>query len=380
VNENVEIGLGRAARRGYHLSDIGIVPSRRTRDLDVVSMAWQIDAYRFDLPLMTTPSDATMSPATVAEVGRLGGLGVLDAEGLWTRYDDPAPVLAELSALDDMGSEVDEATGVLQRVYAEPVRDELIAQRIKELRDGGAVVAVRVSPQHTVRLAPAILSAGVDLLVIQGTIVSAEHVGASPTEPPLNLKTFIADLDVPVVVGGCTNYQTALHLMRTGAAGVIVGVAADEWSTTARVLGIEVPMATAIVDAAGARRDYLDETGGRYVHVIAAGEMETSGDIAKALACGADAVMLGEPLAMAAEAPARGAWWHTAASHPALPRGRFAVADDLWPLGSLEQVLRGPSTTPEGYLNLFGGLKRTIAKAGYSDIKEFQKVGLIVTS
>jgi IMP dehydrogenase len=376
MRDSVDIGMGRAARRGYHLSDVGIVPSRRTRDIDVVSMAWQIDAYRFDLPLVSTPSDATMSPATVGEVGRLGGLGVLDAEGLWTRYDDPSSILTELAELDDDT----DPTAFLQRVYAETVREDLIALRVKELRDSGAVVAVRVSPQHTVRLAPAILSAGVDLLVIQGTIVSAEHVSASAAEPPLNLKTFIADLDVPVVVGGCTNYQTALHLMRTGAAGVIVGVAADEWSTTERVLGIEVPMATAIVDAAAARRDYLDETGGRYVHVIAAGDMETSGDIAKALACGADAVMLGEPLAMAAEAPARGAWWHTAASHPQLPRGRFAHADGLWPLGTLEQVLRGPSTTPEGYLNLFGGLKRTIAKAGYSDIKEFQKVGLIVTA
>src|SRR5262249_54336849 len=153
--------------------------------------------------------------------------------------------------------------------------------------------------------------------------VSAEHVSASAAEPPLNLKTFIADLDVPVIVGGCTNYQTALHLMRTGAAGVIIGTAADEWSTTGAVLGIDVPMATAIVDAAAARRDYLDETGGRYVHVMAAGEIETSGDIAKALACGADAVMLGEPLSVAAEAPGKGAWWHPAASHPKLPRGRF---------------------------------------------------------
>jgi len=379
MRDSVEIGMGRAARRGYHLFEVGIVPSRRTRDIDVVSMTWQIDAYRFDLPLVAQPSDATMSPATVAEVNRLGGLGVLDAEGLWTRYDDPAPVLGELADLpDDNDPDAGNPTEVLQRVYREPVREELVAQRVKELRDSGAVVAVRVSPQHTLKLAPAILSAGVDLLVIQGTIVSAEHVSASATEPPLNLKTFIADLDVPVVVGGCTNYQTALHLMRTGAAGVIVGVAADEWSTTSNVLGIEVPMATAIVDAAAARRDYLDETGGRYVHVIAAGEMETSGDIAKALACGADAVMLGEPLAIAAEAPARGAWWHTAASHPKLPRGRFASADDVWPGGSLEDVLRGPSTTPEGYLNLFGGLKRTIAKAGYSDLKEFQKVGLIV--
>jgi IMP dehydrogenase len=375
MNDAVEIGLGRSARRGYDLADIGIVPSRRTRDIDVVSMAWQIDAYRFDLPLVGFPSDATMSPATIAEVARIGGLGVLDAEGLWTRYDDPMPVLAELAVLDP-----DDATAELQRIYAEPVRDELVTQRVKEIRDSGAVVAVRVSPQHTLRHAPAILSAGVDLLVIQGTIVSAEHVAAGgDAEPPLNLKTFIADLDVPVIVGGCTNYQTALHLMRTGAAGVLVGIGADEWATTSEVLGIEVPMATAIVDAAAARRDYLDETGGRYVHVIAAGGIETSGDIAKALACGADAIMLGEPLAMAEEAPARGAWWHVAASHPKLPRGRFAEPGPEWPLGSLQAVLRGPSTSPEGYLNLFGGARRAMAKAGYSDIKEFQKVGLIVT-
>jgi len=375
MNDAVEIGLGRSARRGYHLHEIGIVPSRRTRDIDVVSLAWQIDAYRFELPLVGFPSDATMSPATIAEISRIGGLGVLDAEGLWTRYDDPQPVLDELSGLDS-----DDATLTLQRVYAEPVRDELIAKRIKEIRDTGAVVAVRVSPQHTLRLAPAILAAGVDLLVIQGTIVSAEHVAASATEPPLNLKTFIADLDVPVIVGGCTNYQTALHLMRTGAAGVLVGIGADEWSTTSEVLGIDVPMATAIVDAAAARRDYLDETGGRYVHVIAAGGIETSGDIAKALACGADSVMLGEPLAMASEAPAHGAWWHVAASHPKLPRGRFADAGPEWPLGTLQEVLRGPSTSPEGYLSLFGGARRAIARAGYSDIKEFQKVGLIVSS
>ncbi|HVT21280.1 MAG TPA: GuaB3 family IMP dehydrogenase-related protein [Mycobacteriales bacterium] len=373
MRDNVEIGLGRSARRGYSLDDIAIVPSRRTRDFDVVSLTWQIDAYRFDLPLVSFPSDATMSPATVAEVARMGGLGVLDAEGLWTRYDDPTPVLEELADLDS-----DDATPVLQRVYSEPVRDELITQRIKELRDAGATTSVRVSPQHTLRYAPTILAAGVDLLVIQGTIVSAEHVAASATDQPLNLKTFIADLDVPVIVGGCTNYQTALHLMRTGAAGVIVGTASDEWSTTGRVLGIDVPMATAIVDAAAARRDYLDETGGRYVHVIAAGEIETSGDIAKALACGADAVMLGEPLTAAAEAPGKGAWWHVAASHPRLPRGRFAEASPGWPLAPLAEVLRGASSSPDGDLNLFGGVRRAIAKAGYSDLKEFQRVELVV--
>src|SRR4051812_10448168 len=232
MRDSVEIGMGRSARRGYHLSEVAIVPSRRTRDIDVVSMSWQIDAYRFELPLVTTPSDATMSPATVAEVGRLGGLGVLDAEGLWTRYDDPSAILAELAELDvDNDPDASVATKTLQRVYGQPVRDELIAQRVKELRDTGTVVAVRVSPQHTLRLAPAILSAGVDLLVIQGTIVSAEHVSGSAAEPPLNLKTFIADLDVPVVVGGCTNYQTALHLMRTGAAGGNVRGAAGGGAT-----------------------------------------------------------------------------------------------------------------------------------------------------
>jgi IMP dehydrogenase len=179
-----------------------------------------------------------------------------------------------------------------------------------------------------------------------------------------------------VIVGGCTDYKTALHLMRTGAAGVIVGVGADEWSTTDTVLGIRVPMATAIADAAAARRDYLDETGGRYVHLIADGDVQTSGDIAKALGCGADAVMLGESLTQAAEAPASGAWWHSVSSHPKLPRGAFGVAGPA--LGSLEQLLYGPADDPDGQLNLFGGLKRAMAKCGYRDLKEFQKVGLVI--
>src|SRR5690606_28843542 len=325
VREDVEIGLGRAAQRGYHLADVALVPSRRTRDVDDVSTSWQLDAYPFTVPCVAHPSDATMSPATVVALGRLGGLGVLNAEGLWTRYEDPSKLLAELASLDDEAS----ATRRLQEIYAEPIIPELIGERIRQIRAGGVTVAVRVSPQHTLRLAPVVLDAGVDVLVIQGTIVSAEHV--STADEPLNLKEFIADLDLPVIVGGCTNYQTALHLMRTGAAGVIVGIGADEWSTTDTVLGIRVPMATAIADAAAARRDHLDETGGRYVHLIADGDLQTSGDIAKALGCGADAVMLGEPLSMSAEAPAQGAWWHSAASHPKLPRGAFGVASE--PLG-----------------------------------------------
>ena len=370
MRDVVEIGLGKTAHRGYHLSDVAVVPSRRTRDVDDVSTTWQVDAYRFKIPCVAHPSDATMSPATAVELGRLGGLGVLNAEGLWTRYEDPSKILASLADPEPGVT----ATRRLQEAYSAPIQPELIGERIRQMREAGVTVAARVSPQHTLRLAPVILDAGVDLLVIQGTIVSAEHV--STTDEPLNLKEFIADLDLPVIVGGCTSYQTALHLMRTGAAAVIVGIGADEWSTSDSVLGIRVPMATAIADAAAARRDYLDETGGRYVHVIADGDIRTSGDIAKALGCGADAVMLGAPLALATEAPAGGAWWHSAASHPKLPRGAFARPRP--PIGTLEQILYGPADLPDGTLNLFGGLRRAMAKCGYRDIKEFQKVGLML--
>ncbi|HEY7224265.1 MAG TPA: GuaB3 family IMP dehydrogenase-related protein [Micromonosporaceae bacterium] len=371
MRDVVEIGLGRSAQRGYDLADIAIVPSRRTRDVDDVSTAWQLDAYPFKIPCVAHPSDATMSPDSVVALGQLGGLGVLNVEGLWCRYEDPTEVIASLSTLDDRGLA---ATRRLQEAYAEPIKPELIAERVKSIRDGGVTVAVRVSPQHTLWLAPVILDAGVDILVIQGTLVSAEHV--STKDEPLNLKEFIADLDLPVMVGGCTDYKTALHLMRTGAAAVIVGIGADAWSTTDAVLGIRVPMATAIADASAARRDYLDETGGRYVHLIADGDVVSSGDIAKALGCGADAVMLGRPLARCAQAPAGGAWWHSAASHPKVPRGAFAPAQP--PLGSLETVLFGPSEDAQGSMNLFGGLRRAMAKCGYRDLKEFQKVGLVL--
>src|SRR3954451_6938299 len=294
VRETVEIGLNRFGRRGYDLDEVSIVPSRRTRDVDDVSTAWQIDAFQFEIPLITSPSDAVVSPDTAIEVGRAGGLGVLNAEGWWARYEAPLPVYRKLR---EAAGQTGPPVALLQQVYCEPVKPELITARIKELRDAGTTTAVRVSPQHTQQLAPAVLAAGVDLLVIQGTVVAAEHV--TTQGDALNLKDFIAVIDVPVIVGGAADYRTALHLMRTGAAGVIVGVGADSFSTTDLIMGIRVPLASAIADAAAARRDYLDETGGRYVHVIANGRIETSGAIARALACGADAVQLGEPLRIA---------------------------------------------------------------------------------
>ncbi|HEV7193153.1 MAG TPA: GuaB3 family IMP dehydrogenase-related protein [Jatrophihabitantaceae bacterium] len=375
--QTVEIGLGRHARRAYHLDEIALVPTRRTRGSAQVSMTWQIDAHTFSLPLVAAPSDAIVSPTTAVEIERLGGLAVLDGEGIWTRYEDPAAELAKLDA--------DNAT--LQRVFAAPVSPELLRRRVAELRGSGVRVAVRLSPQHTPELAPHVLAEGVDLLVIQGTVISAEHVAtealgrdADRAVLGLNLKTFIADLDVPVLVGGVTNYQTALHLMRTGAAGVIIGYGAHLGSTTHSALGIDVPMATALIDAAAARRDYLDETGGRYVHLIAYGDLANAGDIAKALACGADAVMLGEALALAQEAPGDGRYWDATAAHPRVPRA--AVVDHRLPdrdRPTFEELISGPTADPSGERNLFGAVRRVMGKCGYSSVKEFQKTELIVT-
>ena len=230
-------------------------------------------------------------------------------------------------------------------------------------------IAARLSPQRTLRYHKAVIDAGADFVVIRGTTVSAEHV--SSQAEPLNLKHFIYELDVPVIVGGCATYTAALHLMRTGAAGVLVGFGGGSGQTTAAVLGVKVPMATAIADVAGARREYLDESGGRYVHVIADGGMTRSGDIAKALALGADAVMVGSPIARAAEAPGRGYHWGAEAHHPELPRGdRLKVGT----VGTLAQILHGPSTVADGSMNLMGALRRTMATSGYSDLKEFQRV------
>ena len=367
-SDTVEIGLGKSGRRAYGFDDIAIVPSRRTRDPEDVSIAWEIDAYRFELPLVASAMDSVMSPETCVGVGRLGGLGVLDLEGLWTRYDDPEPLLAEIAALPPGG-----ALDRMRALYAEPVKADLITARVKQVRDAGVTVAASLTPQRTVQFAQTVLDAGVDLFVIQGTVVSAEHV--SSRHEPLNLKRFIADLDVPVLVGGCATYQSALHLMRPGAAGIMVGVGPGQANTTRGVLGIGVPMATAIADAAGARRDYLDESGGRYVHVIADGGMRTGGDVAKAIACGADADMMGSPLARAHEAPGRGWHWGHGSHHAEVPRGTRVRVEQV---GTLEQVLLGPALTDDGTTGLFGALRRAMALTGYSSIKEFQRVEVMV--
>ena len=365
---DIEIGRSKRARRAYAFDDIAVVPSRRTRDPQDVSVKWTIDAFTFDMPVLAAPMDSVVSPETAIQIGRLGGLGVLDLEGLWTRYDDPEPVLAEIARLDQ-----DAATQRMQALYAEPIKPALIKERIAQIRAAGVPVAGALSPQRTQEHSQAVVDAGVDLFVIRGTTVSAEHV--SKTVEPLNLKKFIYELDVPVIVGGAATYTAALHLMRTGAAGVLVGFGGGAASTTRASLGIHAPMATAVADVAGARRDYLDESGGRYVHVIADGGLGTSGDIVKAISVGADAVMLGTALARAEEAPGRGWHWGAEAHHSELPRGGRVHVGTVAPL---QQLLFGPSSNPDGRVNLIGALRRSMATTGYSDLKEFQRVEVVV--
>ena len=363
----IEIGKGKVARRAYGFDEVAIVPSRRTRDPDDVDISWEIDAYTFALPMMASAMDAGVSPVTAIEIGRLGGLACLNLEGLWARYEDPIPVYEEIGSLPD-----EKATRRMQELYQEPVKEELIGRRIREIKEGGVVSCASLTPQRVTRFAPLILEAGLDVLVIQGTVVSAEHV--STQSEPLNLKEFIREFDLPVIVGGCASYTTALHLMRTGAVGVLVGVGPGNACTTRGVLGVGVPQATAIADAAAARMEHLRETG-RYCHVIADGGMRTGGDIAKAIACGADAVMIGSPLTRAYEAPGRGYHWGMATFHPTLPRGARVKTQQV---ASLEEILTGPAHENDGTFNLFGALATSMATTGYATIREFQKAELVV--
>src|SRR6478609_4497607 len=363
----IEIGRGKKARRAYGFDDIAIVPSRRTRDPDDVDISWKVGNYRFELPLLASAMDGVVSPETAGIVGKLGGLAVLNLEGIWARYEDADSILERIASL-----ERDEATREMQEIYLEPVKEELIAQRIAEIKAHGVVAAASLTPQRVERYHELCLDAGLDILIIQGTVISAEHV--SSQGHVLNLKEFVRELPVPVVLGGCASYSTGLHLMRTGCAGVLVGVGPGAACTTRGVLGIGVPQATAIADVAAARSQHMLETG-EYCKVIADGGMRTGGDVAKAIACGADAVMIGSPLARAYEAPGRGFHWGMATFHPSLPRGtRVSTKQD----GTMEEILLGPAKENDGTFNLMGALKTSMATCGYEDIRSFQRAEVMV--
>ena len=368
----IEIGRGKKGRRAYGFDDIAIVPSRRTRDPDDIDITWTLGNYRFELPLLGSAMDGVVSPRTAGEIGRLGGLAVLNLEGIFCRYEDAEEQLERIAHFDK-----ERATAEMQRIYQEPVKDELIAKRIREIKEMGVVCAASLTPQRVRSHYEVAIEAGLDVLVIQGTVISAEHVSTDESRPPLNLKEFIREevpQDVPVVVGGCASYSTGLHLMRTGAEAVLVGVGPGAACTTRGVLGIGVPQATAIADVAAARSQHMLETG-EYVKVIADGGMRNGGDISKAFACGADAVMIGSPLARAYEAPGHGYHWGMATFHPDLPRGARVQTTQN---GSLEQILLGPAHENDGTFNLMGSLRTSMATCGYEDIPSFHRAEVMV--
>jgi IMP dehydrogenase len=363
----VEIGRGKKGRRGFGFDDIAVVPSRRTRDADDIDITWTLGPYRFEIPLVASAMDGVVSPQTAAAIGDLGGLGVLNLEGIWTRYEGADEQLERIAAAPPAT-----ATNLMQEIYSEPVKAELVGRRIEEIKERGVVAAGSLTPQRVRDHYETAIEAGLDILVIQGTVISAEHVSSS-TEP-LNLKEFISEVPVPCIVGGCASYATGLHLMRTGAVGVLVGVGPGAACTTRGVLGIGVPQATAIADVYAARSQHMLETG-NYCNVIADGGMRTGGDVAKAIACGADAVMIGSPLARATEAPGRGYHWGMATFHPSLPRGtRVTTTQD----GTLEQILMGPAQENDGTFNLIGALRTSMATCGYEDIPSFHRAEVMV--
>ncbi len=360
--------MGKSARRAYDLDELVLLPGRRTRDADLVDLSWQIDAYRLELPFLASAMDSVTSPATAVAIGQLGGLAVLDLEGLWTRHEDADDLLAELADLEG-----EAALARMRELYGAPLDPDLISKRVAEIHEGGVIAAGAVSPKHVASLAGLLLKAELDLMVIRGSVISAEHVTDGES---LNLKQFVRELETPVIVGGCASYPAALHLMRTGAAGVLVGVDGGRTASAGQVIGVGSGMATAIADVRAARMRHLDETG-VYVHVIADGGFRYAGQIAKAIACGADGVMLGSALAAADEAPGRGWHWGNSVIHPTLPQGNRVRVDQI---GSLEELLLGPAVAGDGRLNLFGALRQSLGTLGYQNIKDLQKAEVLIRS
>ena len=365
---DIQLGRSKIVRRAYGIDEIALVPGGRTVDPDVTDTSWNLAGIKREIPIIASAMDGVVDVQMAVELSRHGALGVLNLEGVQTRYEDPNPILDQIASVGKEGF-----VPLMQELYKQPVREDLIRARIKEIKAAGGIAAVSGTPLAAIRFAQTISEAGADIFFVQATVVSTEHIGLEGRES-LDLKTLCRTMGMPVVIGNCVTYDVALQLMRAGAAAVMVGIGPGAACTSRGVLGVGIPQATAVADCAAARDDFQRETD-RYVPIVADGGIVTGGDICKCIACGADAVMIGSPIARADEAPGRGFHWGMATPSPVLPRGtRISVGKT----GSLERILRGPAKLDDGTHNLLGALKTSMGTLGARTIKEMQQVEVVV--
>ncbi|MEO0431263.1 MAG: GuaB3 family IMP dehydrogenase-related protein [Cyanobacteria bacterium J06656_5] len=365
---NIQLGRGKTARRAYGIDEIALVPGPKTLDPELADTRWTLGNIEREIPIIASAMDGVVDVRMAVELSKLGALGVINLEGIQTRYEDPNPVLDRIAAVGKA-----EFVPLMQEIYAQPVQPELIGKRITDIKAQGGIAAVSLTPMGAAKYGKTVADAQADLVFIQATVVSTNHLSPESVVP-LDLAKFCAEMPMPVILGNCVTYDVTLELMKAGAAGVLVGIGPGAACTSRGVLGVGVPQATAVSDCAAARDDYQRETG-RYVPVIADGGLVTGGDICKSIASGADGVMIGSPFARAAEAPGRGFHWGMATPSPVLPRGtRIQVGTT----GSLQQILRGPAGLDDGTHNLLGALKTSMGTLGAKDLKDMQQVDVVI--
>jgi IMP dehydrogenase len=356
------------ARRAYGIDEIALAPGVRTLDWTLADTRWTIGGIDRDIPIIASAMDGVVDGKMAVLLSELGALGVLNLEGIQTRYADPNPILDRIAAVGKT-----EFVGLMQELYAEPIKPELITQRIQEIKAQGGIAAVSLTPYGASRFGQVIAQAQADLLFVQATVVSTAHLSPEAMAP-LDLHQFCQEMPIPVILGNCVTYEVALNLMKTGTAAVLVGIGPGAACTSRGVLGVGVPQATAIADCAAARQDFLQETG-KYIPIIADGGIVTGGDICKCIACGADAVMIGSPIARAAEAPGRGYHWGMATPSPVLPRG---TRINVGTTGTIKEILVGPAKLDDGTHNLQGALKTSMGTLGAKNIQEMQQVEVVI--
>lgn len=365
---DIQIGRGKTARRAYGIDEIALVPGGKTLDPNVADTFWEVGGIRREIPIIASAMDGVVDVDMAVKLSDLGALGVINLDGIQTRYDDPTPILEKIASVG-----VTEFVSLMQELYAEPVKPELIQKRIREIKEKGGIACASSIPVNAFRYGAIAAEAGCDLFFLQSTVVSTTHIAAEGLVS-LDLAKFCKEMPIPVLMGNCVTYDVTLELLKAGAAGILVGIGPGAACTSRGVLGVGIPQATAVADCAAAREDFFKETG-KYVPIIADGGLITGGDICKLIACGADAVMIGSPFARAKEAPGRGFHWGMATPSPVLPRGtRIRVGTT----GSLEQILRGPAGLDDGTHNLLGALKTSMGTLGAATIREMQQVEVVI--